>query len=755
MRMWKISAVASLALAAALPGAAGAQEGVQPAAGPSTYTSAAARRAVTAVQVPAGPSQQGDWRNDPIWSTVQPLADFVQREPFEGAPASERTEVRIVYDDEAIYVGAWMYDSEASRITMGERRRDANLGQSDSFLIIFDTFHDQQNGFVFGTHPGGIEYDGQVVNEGRGGGGGARQQGGAGGGLNVNWDGSWTVTTDRDAEGWYAFFRIPFSTLRYGSAPEQTWGINFNRSIARKSEDVFWSPISRQYNLYRVSSAGTLSGIQVPAQRIFTVTPYALASAQRIPAIHQNTRYPYDFGADAKVGLTQGLTLDLTFNTDFAQVEVDEQQVDLTRFNLFFPEKRPFFLENAGVFAVGSNNAAQMFFSRRIGISGAGAPVPIDGGGRVTGRAAGFDVGLLHIYTEGLEGTMPSNRYSVARVARQLGTRSQLGAIVTDRTAVSNGDDYGRTYAVDGRLGLGEAVTLNAVLGASDRPGFSTSQEAVMLSGEVRTRSWRVTSYYDQIGANFNPEVGFLRRSDFRAGGGQVMYYLRTPGISWLRELRPHADYHVSYSLDGFKETNVIHVDSHVAWESGALFSPAVDWIYDGLSEPFTAAPGIHVAPGEYSGFLFAPRFNTSTRAPVIFRTGADVGSFLSGSRKGGFGTIEFRQGATLAGRFRLEHNQIDLAEGSFDVTLAQARVGYSFTPNIFVQSLVQYNSQQKVWSGNARFGWLDTAGTGLFLVYNERQMVDGIAGPLERSFLIKFTKQFDVRDASRGLISR
>jgi hypothetical protein len=730
------------------------QEAVISAAGQQgAMLAGSAQRSLSATRVAVGPAQDG-WRTNPVWQEAPVITEFVQQEPVEGALVSERTEVRVLYDDRAIYVGAWLYDSDASRIITGERRRDASLGGSDSFMLIFDTFHDLQNGFVFGTHPGAIEYDGQVVNEGRGGGGGSgRQQGGAGGGVNINWDGSWTVTTDRDEHGWYAFFRIPFSTLRYGSAPVQDWGINFNRSIARKNEESFWSPIGRQYNLFRVSSAGVLTDIEVPAQRIATITPYALASAQRIPSMHDGVRYPYEFGADAKFGITQGLTLDLTYNTDFAQVEVDEQQVDLTRFNLFFPEKRPFFLENAGRFAVGSNSSAQMFFSRRIGISRTGAPVPIEFGTRLTGRAGGFDVGGLFMQTEGLAGVQPSNRYSVARLSREFGNRTSLGAIVTDRTAAGNSSDYGRTYAVDGRLGIGEAVTFNAVVGTTDRPGFTTSQEAIILSGEFRNRDWRMTSYYDQIGANFLPEVGFLRRSNFRATGGQVMHYFRTPNVSWLRELRPHADYHISYDLDGFKETEMVHFDVHVAWENGAMFSPALDWVYDGLSRPYTAAPGIRVAEGTYSGWLWQPRFNTSTRVPVVFRTGADVGRFLSGSRKGGFGSLDFRQGGTLAGGVRLEHNQVDLAEGSFDVTLARGRVGYSFTPNVFIQSLVQYNSQQKIWSGNARFGWINTAGTGLFLVYNERQLIEGIAGPLERSFSVKFTRQLDMAGVGRDLI--
>jgi hypothetical protein len=701
--------------------------------------------AVSAVRVPVGPNASG-WRSSPLWAEAEPVGGFVQMEPVEGAPASERTEVRVLFDDAAIYIGAWLYDSEPNRIMLGERRRDANLTQGDGFRIILDTYQDQQNGFVFGTNPSGIEYDGQVLSEGRGGGGGGRQQGGAGGGFNINWDGNWSVATERDEYGWYAFFRIPFSTLRYGSGTDQVWGINFNRFIARKNEEVVWSPIPRQYNLFRLSNAGVLTDLQVPARRLVTFTPYALASAQRIPALHDGVRYPYDFGGDAKIGITQGMTLDLTVNTDFAQVEVDEQQIDLTRFSLLFPEKRPFFLENAGRFAVGTNRAAQMFFSRRIGISRTGAPVPIQAGSRLSGRAGGTDVGVIHMRTEGLEGVQPTTDWSVARVSRELPNRSSIGLIATNRSAIGVDGDYGRTYAVDGSIGLGEFYNFTAVVGTSDRPGVTGSTEAVMLASDYRNRDFRLNAFYNQVGANFNPEVGFLRRSNFREAGGQVMYWYRTPAISWLRELRPHVNYDVSHTLGGFRQTAYLHVDSHVAWENGAMFSPALDWNYDGLERPFRIAPDIEVPPGEYSGWRWEPRFNTSTQAPATLRTGINYGSFLSGTMRSGFANMSCRQGATLAGLVGFEHNQIDLAEGSFDASLARARLAYSFSPNLFVQSLVQYGTQSRIWSGNVRLGWVDTAGTGLFIVYNERQMLD-FAGPLERSLLIKYSRHLDVRE--------
>lgn len=263
-------------------------------------------------------------------------------------PASERTEVRLATDGKYLYIGARMYDREPHLIVPGEKIRDVQLSNSDHIALIFDTYHDRQNGFVFATTPAGVEYDGQVIREGEGGGasvaGQNRMQAGAMGGFNVNWDASWTVATSIDSLGWTAEFRIPFSTLRFQAGSEdQTWGLNVSRSIRRKNEELYWAFIPRQFNLYRLSLAGTLTSLDVPSRRIQTITPYILSSVQQRWAGDVKTqKTPTEFGGEIKYGVTPSLTLDLTYNTDFAQVEVDDQRVNLTRFPVFFPEKRPF-----------------------------------------------------------------------------------------------------------------------------------------------------------------------------------------------------------------------------------------------------------------------------------------------------------------------------------------------------------------------------------------------------------------------------
>ena len=694
--------------------------------------------------------------DDAVWQESAPINDFIQRIPQDGAPASEPTEVRVLYDDQAIYVGVWLWDSNPEAIVEGPAIRDSRLDDSDAVVLIFDTFRDRQNGFVFGTNPSGIEYDGQVTDEGRGGGGmggggGGRAQGGAGGGFNLNWDGSWTVATSRDARGWFAEFRIPFATLRYAGAEEAVWGFNVMRRIRRFNEESYWAPVSRQYNLHRVSMAGELRGLEVPASLQATVTPYVLQSARRDYRFAGSAfEYPSDVGGDAKVQVTQGLTLDLTLNTDFAQVEVDDQQVNLTRFSLSFPEKRPFFLENAGYFRVGSGGS-ELFFSRRVGIEG-GQQVPIRGGGRLSGRAAGMNVGVLHIHT-GLDGpvipeTSTGNAFSVVRVARELPNRSLIGTYFGERRSRGLDGDWNRTYAVDGQVGVGDSFTLSSFAGITDAPALASDarNHVVDVSGIYLSRSLRLSGGFREMGADFNPGVGFVNRRDYRMYTGFGMSYFRPEGISWLREIRPHASYNTYQSIEtGFQQSARLHLDSHFEFSNGALLQPAFDWVREGLVNPFPIVDGIVVAPGIYDGWEMVWRFNTNRSAPFSLSGSLDAGSFLSGSRVNPSVSVNYRHGSSATLQFSLDHNKVKLEEGDFDVTLAGLRAGYFFTPRIYLQSLIQYADQTDTFSANLRFGWLNTAGTGLFIVYNDQQGINALRGPQQRSFIVKYNRQFNV----------
>lgn len=691
--------------------------------------------------------------DDDAWNAANPIVDFVQREPTEGQPVSERTEVRILMDAEALYVGAWLFDDDASGISLGERIRDADLERGDYFGIILDTYRDRQNGLIFSTTPAGIEYDAQVVKEGQGGGvfqrGQTRQQAGAMGGLNVNWDASWEVATSRDGDGWYAEMRIPFSTLRYGSASQQTWGMNLVRKIRRKNEEALWAPVPRQYNFMRLSQAGDLVGLEVPLQRSGTVTPYVLGGIDRDYSLDgSENEYSIEGGLDAKMTFSS-LTLDATLNTDFAQVEVDEQRTNLTRFPLFFPEKRPFFLENAGLFSAGTPQAADLFFSRRIGISPNGNSVPIRGGARVSGKAAGMNVGLMQIFTDEVVGDVAENAFTVARVSSELPNRSRVGAIFVQRRGTHDGTDFNRTYGVDGRMGLGEAWTLDAWAAkteTSPTTGLETGrEEAYHLLTTYESRTWRGRLRVMQVGEDFNPEVGFVNRVGYRHIEIFVERVVRFPNISWWRESNPHLTWRSFWDFNGFHESGFLHLDTEIKFEGGGRFGPELNLITEGLKEPFEISPGVVIPAGEYTTLLNSWDYGTDPSKKFSLLGRADFGNFFTGVRHGGNVTFTVRQGETFTTSLLLDHNTVSLPEGDFDATLLGLRLGYFFTPNVFLQSLVQYSDQAAVWSANLRFAWLSTAGTGLYVVYNGAQRAARLSNwgePISRGLIIKFARQ-------------
>jgi hypothetical protein len=683
--------------------------------------------------------------SDAAWAEAPPVTGFIQRELHEGQPITQRTEVRIITDGQALYVGAWLYDTDPSGIVAGAKVRDGDITKSDYFGILLDTYHDRQNGFVFTTTPAGIEYDAQVVNEGEGGGvqlpGQTSATAGALGGFNINWDGTWTVATSVDSGGWYAEFRIPFTTLRYGSGKEQTWGLNLVRSIRRGNEEAFWSFIPRQFSLMKISRAGTLQGMQPPSVHALTVTPYALTGASRNFAVDLETQTRADVGGELKYGVTPSLTLDLTVNTDFAQVEVDEVRTNLTRFPLFFPEKRPFFLENAGIFSAGTPQAVDLFFTRRIGIDTLGQPVPIVGGGRLTGRMGGLTVGALEIFTE-------HQGYSVLRVGKETGKRSRVGVIGVQRMATGNTDDWNRVLGVDGRVGAGDAWTMDWWGATSAEPGADGDNAAFSARLGYDTQHWMNVARFIQVGSDFNPEVGFLNR-----GGGYRYYEAglfwkhRVPSVPWIKEWIPHVNYRGYYKLDGFWQEGRLHIDlGQTDLANGGTVGPEINIEHQGLEVPFAIASTVTLPAGSYDYTSFGIDLTTNPSAPLTLMLRADIGSFYNGTRAGGSATLGVKRGSSIATSLLVEYNDVRLVQGDFIRSLIAARFAYFFTPRIMTQTLVQYSNQARTWTANARFGWLGPAGTGLFIVVNEGQEADGFfqwQRPQARSVIVKYTRQF------------
>jgi len=692
------------------------------------------------------PVLDGEIRGDAAWGKVTPLQEFWQIRPKIGEPASQDTDVYIGYTNDTLYIGVILHDSDPDKIIVADSRRDADLKETDSFTMIIDSFLDQQNGFVFGTNPAGIEYDGQVTNEGSG------NFGSGGGGFNLNWDTNWSVKTKKGDYGWSLEMAIPFTSLRYGKQAVQKWGFNFQRNIRRINETSYWSALDRQYNLYRVSAAGTIGNIKVPVQRNLKVTPYGLAQSidgNNIAA--DNTK---EYGMDVKYSITPSLTLDLTYNTDFAQVENDEFQINLDRFSLFLPEQRPFFLENAGQFAVGAPREVELFFSRRIGISANGQQIPIQGGARLSGKVgSNTNIGLLHMSAEALPGSAPQNDFTVARVNKEFENRSSLGFLVVNREGDGSLDsnsqsDYNRTYAVDGRLGLGQYADISGFYAKTQSPRLKGKDSAFLFRTDYNSQKWTYRGAVSHVGSNFNPEVGFLKRKGFDKADILVLRRIRSDSWKNLYELRPHIAYFGYWGEDDFYETGYWHIDQHWEWKNGYEIHTGVNLLHEGVRESFTLVGDKVIEPGEYDDEELNLVVKTDQGAPLSLFMRAKIGGLFGGDRIQLNPRIRYRIGDTFNANLGWSYNRIDLEDGGepFTINVGSLRMTYSFSPKISLQALVQYNDSTDVLATNFRFAWLTSADAGFYLVYNETRD-DDVGQFLEtrKEWILKYSKTFDL----------
>ena len=696
----------------------------------------------------SSPILDGNVLDDPVWQGARATSGFWQIKPFEGQPATQQTRVFVGFTENALYIGAVLYDDDPEGIIVSDSRRDADLDETDSFQVIMDTYLDRQNGFVFGTNPAGIEYDGQVIKEGGG------SFGSGGGGFNRDWDTNWSVATKVGEFGWSLEMEIPFKSLRYKGRDVQIWGINFQRNIRRNNEVAFWSPLPRQHNLFRASQAGTLEGISLPPQRNLKVTPYVLGTADRGTAV-DGTEYDSELGGDLKWSITPSLTLDATINTDFAQVEVDEVVVNLDRFSVFLPEKRPFFLENAGQFAVGRPREVELFFSRRIGISEAGTVIPIDGGVRMSGKVGQrTNVGLLQMRSAAVEGEASRNDYSVIRFNQELANRSSLGVIFVNRNGdgslddVGSGEDYNRTYGIDGRVGIGDDLMLTGYVAKTESPDLIGRDHAFSVRGDYNSEKWSNGIGYSEVGGDFNPEVGFVSRKDYRKADLRVLRRYRPEDLWGLQELRPHISYRGHWNFDGVYESGFVHLDNHWEFRTGSEVHTGINLIHEEVLDPFEIIDGQEVQPGVYDNAEMQLVMYTNRGAP--FSVGMDIraGGFFSGDRLTLEPSVRYRIGETFNAELSWNYNDIDLnqPDGKFKINVGILKLAYSFTPKISLEALIQYDDRSDAVASNFRFAWLQSANSGLYLVYNEANQDDDLGLRENRKeFIVKYSYIFDL----------
>ena len=708
-----------------------------------TFQSLDGRRTVGAVETRAPITLDGAL-DEEVWRTAEPATEFLQAEPHEGQAASERTEVRLAFDREALYIGVICHDTDPAGIIVNDIRKDFVAGEQDTFEVILDTFADRRNGFVFVTNAAGAKSDTQIANEGRD--------------VNTSWDGVWTVATKLDAGGWSAEIRIPFKTLRFERGADRVWGVNFSRRIRRKNEIDYWSPVPRVYNLYRAGLAGTLTGLADASQgRNLRVKPWIAANSTR-PVAGAAFDAGAHAGLDVKYGVTPSLTLDVTAKPDFAQAEADEQQVNLTQFSLYYPEKREFFLENSGTFyfgdipresRIGNNRFSApeeemlLFFSRRIGLTSAGQAIPIDAGARLTGRAGAYGVGLMTIQTDP-EGSAPGDNYTVLRGRRDVLGTSDVGAIFLSRQSSSSGD-YNRVYGADANFRFFRALSLNGFLARSETPGVASGQ----LSGKGSI-VWNNNILHTQysllsVGDHFRDDIGFVKRTGIRKHFADFGIRPRPASLRQygIRELHPHTRYNIYTDQSNVKVTHTNHVAMSVFFDNGAIVEYAWNPRFERILTPFKIRPDQSFQAGQYGWNEYQLLVETNHSKMVSASLDLTTGGFWSGTQRSAKLGVIVRPSYHLSLDLALQRNDIDLPfpMHAFVTNLITSRIGYAFSTRTFLDTLLQYNTDLKQFSTNLRFDLIHRPLSDLFVVYNEQRLTEQPT-PVNtgRGLIVKYT---------------
>jgi len=677
--------------------------------------------------------------DDEAWQRADIAEDFTQREPNPGRPASEPTEIRVVYTDSTLYVGIRALAADPGEIVGEEMQRDGALYRDDSVLVLLDTFNDDRNAYFFEVNPNGAFTDALVTDEGRD--------------FNVQWDAVWRAVAKRTPQGWSAEMEIPFATLRF-DPDKDTWGINMRRLIRHRNEEVFWAPIPLEADLFRISLAGDLTGIRGPKPGLnLRLKPFAVGSASKLQGEGGGSTSDEDgdLGLDVKWGISRGMTLDLTYNTDFAEAEVDDQQINLTRFSLFFPEKRDFFLENAGLFEFGFNSPGtpylKPFFSRRIGISPFGTVVPIDWGARLTGHAGPWSIGLLDAQTDSYHldgiGNQPEDNWGVVRLKRNLGERSNIGIIATNRDQQGLGTN--RVFGLDSSFKPNQNTTLAAFYTRSDTDRkFLGSRTVSDWAGGAQALWEGPTSSYGfdflQIGESYNPESGFLLRSNIRRYVPR--FTLNPRGQGRIRNY----NFAVTGDIitDLHNETQTIHVGSElfgVTLRSDDRISLFGDYDLDRVPGSFFIGDA-EVPAGEYQFHDAGISYSTNNSRRLAVDGFVLAGSFYGGDRVSGAVNLGVRASRYVRSDTTWAYDNIERPTGTFTSNIVRQRLGLSFSPTLFTNTYIQYNDAAELLSLNLRFNWLYRPGADLFLVFNQNWRAPGRSDLSEgdRQVIVKFT---------------
>jgi len=677
-----------------------------------------------------------------IWGRAGLIDELIQQEPIEGARATEDTEIHLLYDAETLYIGVRAWERSEHGVVATEMRRDSDrILDEDNIQIILDTFRDSRSGYMFVTNPLGAQLDQQIFNEGQG---GARQFGFSSSNINRDWDGVWHVAARTLDDGWVAEIAIPMVTVRFSDADQQSWGMNIMRNMGGKNEQAFWAPISKEFTITRVSMAGVLEGMESLNRGMdLRVTPFVTGGgSSTLESNVESNDWQRDYGLDVKYGLTAGLNLDLTLNTDFAQAEVDDEQVNLTRFALFFPEKRDFFLENSGQFRIGSanpfNRYAELFFSRRIGLTRTGDNVPIIGGARLTGKVGQNDIAVMSVQTDEALGTAAEN-FAVAKFSRNFG-RSRVGALFINKTDIDAFGDlaadtsyHNRTYAIDAVFAPHPNFTVQGFLSGTETPGLVAPVDdpatparedegwggmGSYINAEWLDADWRIYGEYADFENDYNPEVGFLPRNGIRTSKWHIERSPR-PDFWGIRVLSPMVNYIYTTDQTGLRVADRWHTMLGVRFDNGAFLNLWWNDNFDRVDRDFSLNDVV-IPTGDYDFNEYRVSFDSNPSRRFYYGVMVSPQQFYGGDRFDTQGKFGARLTDRLSSEASWTRNDVELPSGDFTVDLASIRVDFAISPTMAIRSITQYNSFVEQFSTSARFRWTYRPGSDVFIAYDE-----------------------------------
>jgi hypothetical protein len=705
--------------------------------------------AITPLRIPQDESPLIDGHLDEaIWEVAPVAGNFVQRDPREGELATEQTEVRIVYTDTALIFGVRCFDSAPELIIARELRRDDILEHDDVFRILLDTYHDHRNGYIFSTNHLGTRMDAIVTDENFN--------------MNIQWDEKWASVGRVDDKGWTVEISIPFKSLRSQNSDVQTWGLNFERIIRRKNEQTYWAGYPRDYNFWTVSQAGHLKQLgKIGAGLRLRVKPYVIGGMSQLPnddLVSTHLKNTSQVGIeDIKIAITPSITADITVNPDFAQAEVDQAIINMTRFSLFFPEKREFFLEGAGVFDFGAARTGRShrppevlaFYSRRIGLNDADQ-VPILGGAKITGEMDGFQFGVLNMQTRSQENIAGSNS-GVLRVKRRLLKRSYIGGIFTRTTnpSFASPAEVGganQITGIDGNFVLFDKLTLFGFFAKSESEGKKNNNQA--YQGQLRWRSdtLEVNLHRLSVGENFNPATGYIRRNDVTKHFIRLGWRPRPRNMSWIRQYHLTTSHTWFTSHRDFMETRENEVFGGMTLERGDFIGIGARRSYEFLEKPFEVHPDVSIPAGSYE-FTQARFFVRGARkGRVSGQLRGSAGQFYNGSvLMADLGPL-IKVNSHLSVNVTHSLNKVSLPLGSFTAQAINARINYNFSNRLLTDTTVQYNNVRNEFALNFRLNFIYRPGDDFFIVYNEgRDYTDPRSNFKNRTLLIKLTHSFDI----------